>query len=376
MGRPVPRVVVIGGGYAGIMAAAAARPAGVQVAVVDLEGRHGFLPRLATVAAGVGPPEDADAPITDLLPDVEVVVDRVVEVDHRGRFVGLAGGGEMAYDALVVAAGAQASPPSVPGLAEHAWTLRSPADALALRQRIAAAESVVVVGAGSTGTQLAGEVAAHRPRVAVTLAEMSTRILPSLPGALARRAEQVLVDRRVAVHTGVVLKEVAPHGAVFADGLEVPGLVVWAGGFASDASGVLPAADLVDGRVVVDRCAQVAGHGPVFAAGDIAAHRGPGGRLLPQTAQVAVKAGRLAGMNAVRATDGRRPRPSVIRHIGWVLPLGGGQAVGQVGPLALADPLTGRFAPLLHDAIDLRHLLTVGGLPAAVAHHQDFISLP
>ena len=81
-------------------------------------------------------------------------------------------------------------------------------------------------------------------------------------------------------------------------------------------------------------------------------------------------------MNAVRATDGRRPRPSVIRHIGWVLPLGGGQAVGQVGPLALADPLTGRFAPLLHDAIDLRHLLTVGGLPAAVAHHQDFISLP
>ena len=371
-----PHLIVIGGGYAGIMAAATARHGEVRVTVVDTTGRHGFLPRLATVAAGVGPGEDADVAISDLLPDVEVVVGTVSEVDHRGRWIALADGRELAYDALVVAAGAQASPPPITGLADHAWTLRSPADALALRERIASTEALVIVGAGSTGTQLAGEVSARWPRTSVVLAEMADGILPNLPRALGRRATQVLADRGVTILTGVQLKEVAPHGAVFADGIEAPGLVVWAGGFASDASAVLPDAALTDGRVVVDRCAQVAGHGPLFAAGDIAAHRGPGGKVLPQTAQVAVRAGKLAGLNALRATDGRRPRPTTLRHIGWVLPLGGGQAVGQVGPLALADPLTSRFAPLMHDAIDLRHLLTVGGLPAALRHHQDFISIP
>jgi NADH dehydrogenase len=157
----------------------------------------------------------------------------------------------------------------------------------------------------------------------------------------------------------------------------VRGAVVWTGGYVTRGSQVLPDAQVADGRIVVDRCAVVAGHGPVLAAGDIAAHRGGRGRLLPQTAQVAVRAGALAGANAVRMAEGRRPRPGRLGHVGWVLPIGGGQAVAQVGPVVLADRITSRVAaPLLHDVIDARHLFTVGGLPAVAGHRQRPIGLP
>lgn len=365
-----PHVVVVGGGYAGIMAARAARDRRCRVTVVDADGHHDFLPRLATVAAGVGPPTDAMAPIADLLADVDVVSARAVAVDHGTRKVLLDGGDPLGYDALVVAAGSHARAPDIPRLADHAWTLRTARDALRLRDRVMAAESLVVVGAGSTGTQLAGEVAAARPSTRVVLVEMAGRILPSLPRSLSRRAADVLAGRGVRIRTGLGLVEVAPHGATFDDDSSEHGLVVWAGGFASDGGALLPDAPTVDGRVVVDRCAQLAGHGPLFVAGDIAAHRARSGRMLPQTAQVAVQAGNLAGTNAARVAQGTRPRPSTLHHIGWVLPLGGGQAVAQVGPIVLADPLGSRLAPLLHDAIDVRHLLRVGGLPAAVDHHQ------
>ncbi len=371
-----PHILVIGGGYAGVMAARAAADAHATVTVLDRTGNHEFLPRLATVAAGVGPEADARAPLTDLLHRIDVEVGTVTSIDHAGRLVKTDDGRSFAYDALVVTVGAQARPPAIPGLEAHAWTLRTAEDALRLRHRLEATEHLVVVGAGATGTQLAAELSATRTDLRITLAEMTDRILPSLPQAMARRAHDLLERRGVTVRTGVGLSEVAPHAAVFDDGTEVPGLVVWTGGFATFGAGVLPDADLTDGRVVVDRCAMVADHGPLFAAGDLAAHRGPGGRVLPQTAQVAVRAGALAGANAVRVAEGRRPRPGSLRHIGWVLPLGGGRAVAQVGPVVLADPVTSRLAPLLHDVIDARHLFTVGGLPAVVEHHQQPVGLP
>lgn len=370
-----PHVLVIGGGYAGVMAARTAADHHARVTLVDTDGHHDFLPRLATVAAGVGPESDAAAPLTDLLHRIAVHTGRVASVNPAGRLATTEQGAVMPFDALVVAVGAESHPPAVPGLADHGWTLRNAADAVRLRQGIATTERLVVVGAGATGTQLAAEVSARRPTVRVTLVEMGPRILWSLPRSMADRAQAVLVGRGVGIRTGVGLAEVAPHGAVLTDGSELGGLVVWTGGFESTGTPLLPDAEQCDGRLVVDRCAQVPGHGQVFAAGDIAGHRGPRGGMLPQTAQVAVRAGALAGANAVRVAEGRRARPGTLHHIGWVLPLGGGQAVAQVGPITLTDPLSSRLAPFLHDAIDLRHLFTVGGLPAISAHHQKPVSL-
>lgn len=371
-----PHVLVVGGGYAGVMAARTAADHHARVTLVDRDGHHDFLPRLATVAAGVGPESDARAPLTALLHRIDVVPQAAAAVDVADRVVTTADGASLHYDALVVAVGAQARPPAIPGLAAHGWTLRSAEDAVRLRHRIADATRLVVAGAGSTGTQLAAEVAAARPDVSVTLIEVTDRILPSLPAAMACRAEAVLRHRGVQVRTGVGLAEVTGNAAVLDDGSSLVGVVVWAGAYDSAGTALLPGAETLDGRVVVDRCTQVPAHGPTFAAGDIAAHRGTGGRLLPQTAQVAVRAGSLAGANAVRVAEGRRARPGTLRQIGWVVPLGGGEAVAQVGPVVLADPLTSRLAPLLHDLIDVRHLFTVGGLPAIAEHHQQPVSVP
>ncbi|MEE8599556.1 NAD(P)/FAD-dependent oxidoreductase [Euzebya tangerina] len=370
-----PHIVVIGGGYAGVMAARSAADHGADVTIVDAVGNHEFLPRLATVAAGAGPVDDADAPLTELLHGISVMPETATAIDHHGRAVKTTNGA-LTYDALVVSVGASSTPPPIPGLAEWGWTLKSAEDARRLRDHLRGAERVVIVGAGSTGTQLAGELSAQRRDVVITLTEMTDRILPSLPRALAHRAQQILRSRGVVIRTGRALREAGPGGAVFDDEEEVAGTVVWTGGFMADGTELLPEAVTLDGRVVVDRCGQVGGHGPLFAAGDIAAHRGAGGRVLPQTAQVAVQAGALAGENAVRVAEGRAPRRKTLRHIGWVLPLGGGHAVGQVGPVSLADPLTSRLAPLLHDVIDLRHLFTVGGLPAVVGHRQQPLGWP
>ncbi len=371
-----PHVVVIGGGYAGVMAARTAADAHAEVTLLDTTGQHDFLPRLATVAAGVGPESDASAPLTDLLHRIDVRAVAAKAVEHHARRVTTAEGEVLSYDALVVTVGAQAQLPPLPGLAEHAWTLRSADDALRLRHRLVAAERVVIVGAGATGTQLAGELSATRPEIAITLVEMTDRILPSLAGAMSRRAHRILVDRGVTVRVGVTLSEIAADGARTDDGEDLQGLVVWTGGYATGSSGLLPDADTTDGRLVVDRCAMVPAHGRVLAAGDVAIHRGSDGAALPQTAQVAVRAGALAGANAVRMAEGRRPRPTTLSHIGWVLPLGDGRAVAQVGPVVLADAFTSRVAPLLHDVIDLRHLFTVGGLPAVVGHHQQPVGIP
>ena len=344
--------------------------------VVDRTGTHEFLPRLATVAAGAGPAEDADAPLTGLLHGIDVLSETVTDVDHVGRVVKTTESA-LSYDALVVAVGSSASPPVIDGLDEWSWTLRSATDARRLRERIATAERVVIVGAGSTGTQLAGEISAEQPRIDVTLTEMTDRVLPALPRPLGRRAQSILRGRGVNIRTGLALTEAASHGATFDDGSHEAGLVVWTGGFVSGGTPLLPDAPLNDGRVIVDRCTQVGGHGPVFAAGDIAAHRGPDGAVAAADRTGGGKGrGALAGENAVRAAEGRRPRATTLRHIGWVLPLGGGQAVAQVGPLRLTDPLTTRVAPLMHDVVDLRHLFTVGGLPAVLGHRQEPLGLP
>jgi NADH:ubiquinone reductase (H+-translocating) len=364
--RRLPRIVVIGGGYAGSHAAVAARRAGGQVTIVDQDGLHGFLPRLAGVAAGRLRAGDARTPLGELL-GVQVRQGSAVRLDVDGRRVELADGADMAYDGLVVTVGSRTAGSPVPGADEHAWALHTPDDALALRVGLRGAPRLVVVGGGATGVQLAAEVATAHPDMSVRLVEAGARLLPAEPRILGSSMRRLLDDVGVEVHLGVHVSAIDAEGVDLADGQRLDGLVVWAGGWEADAGALLPGAETHDGRVVVGRDLTVPGYDRVLAAGDIAAHRDVLGRSLPMSAQIAVQAGAAAGAAAVAVAEGSRPRRARLLELGRVVDLGE-RGVGRLGPVPLGWGPTARLVPFLHLAIDLRHLAQLGGPLAALAH--------
>ncbi|WP_169786783.1 NAD(P)/FAD-dependent oxidoreductase [Nitriliruptor alkaliphilus] len=361
-------VVVLGAGYAGAHAARGAREGGVQVTVVDPSGDHGFLPRLAGVAAGRSSLGDARAALEDLV-DVDVARHVAERVDVARHEVILAGGGRLSYDALVVTVGAATHWPDVPGLRRHATSLRDAEDALRLRATLPRTGSLVIVGGGSTGVQLAAELGRARPHLAITLVEEADRLLPAEPASLASAAGRLLRDRDVEVLRGHRVRRV-DAGGVDLDGpaRRRDGTVLWVGGWQAQGDALLREATTRDGRLVVGRHLEVLGAPGVFAAGDVAAHRDLFGQPLSMSAQIALQAGRVAGANAAALVTGRRRRTARLLELGRVLDVGGGRGVGRIGPVPLGHLGTDRVVPLLHLSVDLRHLWKLGGARAVIEH--------
>lgn len=360
-------VIVVGAGYAGVRAAVAASRAGAEVTLADATGNHEFSPRLAAVAGGRAPSGDGWAP-ADELTGVTVVRAAVTEVDAVAPGVVLEDGERLSADAVVVAVGADTAWPGLPGLSDHALGLRTVADALAIRRELVEADRLVVVGGGPTGVQLAAE-AAHRHRhLDVVVLEAADRLLPGMSPRLGVRAEQLLRRRGVEVRRHSAVVRVTPDGVVLDQGATVGGLVVWATGFAAAGTALLPDADTIEGRLVVDSALRVPGTVAVFAAGDIAAHRDLFATPMAMSAQTAVRAGAVAGRNAVRVARGLPPSPALLFDMGRLVTLGRRVGVGSVLGLPLAGPLLERTVPLLHEAVDVQHLLQTGGLGAVLRH--------
>jgi NADH dehydrogenase len=353
------RVLVVGGGYAGLAAVRAAQRSGASVTLVDATGRHELLPRLAAVAGGTAPAGDAWVPLQEI-PSVDVVVATVAHMDIPRRAAVLEDGRRLSYDVAVITVGAVPLLPSLRGLKEHARALKSAAQALELRALVAGADGLVVLGGGATGVQLAAECRRARPDLPVTVVEAADGILPQLDARSARAAARILRRAGVEVRTGGTVVRVLPDGALLADGTRVRGLVVWAGPMLVGAPDLVPGAHVEDGRIAVDAELRVVGVPALLAAGDAAAQRGADGSVLPMTAQVAEQAGRAAGRNAALIAAGSMPRPVTTRHRGWVVPLGR-SGVGRLLGVPLVGVL-GRMTPLLHLAIDCRHLAKLGGV--------------
>lgn len=361
-----PRIVVIGGGYAGSHAAAAARRAGGAVTVIDQDGLHGFLPRLAGVAAGRLRVGDARTPLGELL-GVEVVRGSAERLESEDRIVVLHDGTRVPYDALVVTVGSRPSHAPVPGADLHARTLHTPDDALALRGALRTAVQLIVVGGGTTGVQLAAEVATAHRNLPVRLVETRPDVLPAEPRVLRRSVRRLLDEAGVNLHLDVEVSAIDADGADLADGQRLDGLVVWAGGWEAAPETLFPAASTVGGRLAVAADLTVPGYERVLAAGDIAAHHDLLGRPLAMSAQIAVRAGAAAGSSAVALARGERARRARLAELGRIVDLGH-RGVARVGPIPLGWGPTARLVPLLHLAVDLRHLAQLGGPLTALAH--------
>jgi len=368
-----PRVVIIGGGFAGLSAAKALAGAQVEVTLLDRTNHHTFQPLLYQVATAVLAPSEIASPIRWLLRgqrNVTVLLAAVDRVDVTRRVVVADGGAtEMPYDYLVLATGARHAYFSHPEWEVLAPGLKSLEDAHEMRRRFLLAfeeaeksadararESwltFVIVGGGPTGVELAGilpEVARHgiardfrridTRRTRVILLEGGPRVLPSFSERLSERARRDLTELGVEVRTGALVTRIEPD-AVYVGGERIAcRTVFWAAGnaaspLAMSVGGPLDRA----GRVMVEPDLSVPGHPEIFVTGDVAGVIRDDGTLVPGVAPAANQEGRTAAQNILRTIRGEPRRPFHYRDKGSLATIGRHRAVVQFGRLGVSGYL-------------------------------------
>ncbi|MEJ2668170.1 MAG: NAD(P)/FAD-dependent oxidoreductase [Deinococcales bacterium] len=339
--RGRPRVIVVGAGFAGLNAARALRRAAVDVLIVDQNNYHTFQPLLYQLAT-------AGLDVTDVAHQVRNIFRRqrnvrfrqgtVDGVDWEARQVSLVDGGRIAFDYLVLGAGAIYNDFGVPGVRRYGFMLKSLGEASMLRSHIlrcfedASADpsaiergalTFVVVGAGPTGVEMAGalvELLEHAlppdfpeldigASARVVMLEMTDRVLAPFGARSRRYAESVLRRRGVDVRLGAKVEAVGPQEVLLGSGARLrTHTLIWAAGVRghplADALGL----ELAEGhRIAVQPDLSLEDHREAFVVGDLAGARDEAGELYAQLAPVAIQQGRHAA-RMVRASLAGRPR--------------------------------------------------------------------
>ncbi|WP_433263247.1 NAD(P)/FAD-dependent oxidoreductase [Micromonospora vinacea] len=327
------RIVVLGAGYAGAMAAGRLAKRlhtdDTEITVVNADADFVERVRMHQLATG----QDLKRrPLSELYAGTGVTprLARVTAVDVDSRTVALAddnGTDEIAYDTLVYALGSVTADHGVPGVAEHAYDIAGRQSALLLRDRLAdlpAGGTVLVVGGGLTGLEAVTEIAEARPDLDVALAARG-----GLGDWLNGKAQQHLrgvCDRLgITVHEHSDIARVEASGAVTRDGRKIPAQVtVWTTGFAVHpiaAATTLAVAET--GQIIVDPTMRSVSHPEVYAVGDAAIAEGPGGKPLRMSCASGIPmAWQAADAIAARLTGRAKFPKAPLRYFNQCISLG------------------------------------------------------
>ncbi len=391
-----PRVVIVGGGFAGLNLARALDRVPVRVTLTDRTNHHLFQPLLYQVATAALSPSQIAVPIRHILAsqtNCTVWMADVERIDTSARRVVLADA-SIDYDYLVLATGATQSYFGHEDWARHAPGLKTVEDAIEIRQRlllafehaerVCATESqrpyltFVVIGGGPTGVELAGaigEIAAStirsdfrhlRPENAqVILIEASDRLLPGFPEPLARRAEQDLVHLGVTVRLHSRVTKIGDAAVTIETqrGLETIATrnVLWAAGVKASPLGASLGVPLDRmGRVCVQPDLSIPGHPAVFVVGDLAHAPDPvTGEPAPAVAPAALQMGRhvariIEADVRLQQTDTAARPHFRYQDKGLLATIGRTKAVAAIGPFQFA----GLLAWLVWCAVHIMFLIT------------------
>jgi NADH dehydrogenase len=361
MGRP--RVIIIGGGFGGLMAAKALARAPVDITLVDRRNHHLFQPLLYQVAIAALSPGEIASPIRWILrrqANVRVLLAEAKHVDVARRTVLLTAGGTLEYDYLIVAAGATHAYFGHDEWRERAAGLKTLDDALTIRRRVLLAFeraelepdadrrrrllTFVVIGGGATGVELAGALAElsrhalahefrsiHPDTARIVLIEGGPDVLPAFLPPLRAFARGALKKLGVEVRTGATVTSVDDDAVQVGGERLQAGTVLWAAGVAAAPIGRALGAP-VDraGRVLVEPDLSIPGHPEVFVIGDLASVT-QDGRPLPGVAPVAMQ----EGEHVARVIRGTSRRAFRYRNPGDMATIGRAAAVADFGRFQL-----------------------------------------
>jgi NADH:ubiquinone reductase (H+-translocating) len=355
----MPHVVVVGAGFAGISATSELSKEGFRVTLIDRHPYNTFQPLLYQVATGGLNAGDVTYALRFFAAKHDGVRFRraeVVGIDHEAREVICEDGVRVGFDYLIIGNGITTNHFGIPGAAEYTMSMYTRADALKVRDMIfgsleiiagtsdpnTGAFTVVLVGGGATGVEMAGQLAELKTetipstypelnpaRVHVVLVEMGEHLLAPFDDSLRKYALRELIKRGVDVRLKTAISEVHPDRVDFKDGSSMPvDLVIWAAGVAGDQevrNWGLPIGRA--GRIEVNRDTTVVGQERIFAVGDASIIVDD---PLPQLAQPAIQMGKHAAKQITRLYRGLETQPFSYFDKGTMATIGRGDAVLQM----------------------------------------------
>jgi NADH dehydrogenase len=368
--QQAPHVVIVGGGFAGLKAAHALAGSPVRVTLIDRRNFHLFQPLLYQVATGLVSESDVASPLRQLVgqaPNVQVLMGEVVDLDPEAREV-VFNDRRYRYDQLIVATGATSSFFGHDAWGEQSIPMKRLADATRIQHQVLSAleeaeqtpdaarrellQSVVVIGGGPTGCELAAsliDLLRHTlardfkqldpQRCRVTLVDPGDRVLRAMDPELSRAAGEHLRRSGVELLLGGRVKEIEANRVVLTVGEEErsleAGTICWTAGVAPSPLGRLLAERCgcpldKGGRVIVEPDFSLPGHPEIRVVGDLCSYSHTAdGKPLPGMAGPAVQMGTWVARDILAASEGRQRRP--FRFVDF-----GSMAV--IGPLfAVAD---------------------------------------
>ncbi len=371
------KIVIIGGGFAGVFAAKELRRKmgdDADIELINKDNYFVFQPLLPEVAGGGINSSDAITSLRLLLKNVQVRLAEVINVDFDQKVITVLQGTrrmpvEVEYDQLVLAMGQTADLSRFPGMTEHALTMKYMGDAFTLRNHVIRCLehadvaqvpeikkrllTFLVVGAGFSGVETVGEVKhlidkslKYFPNISpdeieVKLIEFADRILLELPASLGEYAQKQLEKNGIEVLTNVGVNSATGTSAELSTGDIIPTKTV----VATIGTGPNPLVEKLGlemqwGKIKVDRCMRVSGKDDVWALGDAALiplTDDPSERhdFAPPTAQFAVREGKQLGLNIRRVLHGWELKEFAYVSQGSMASLGASKAVAEVNGIKL-----------------------------------------
>lgn len=376
-----PKILIIGGGFAGLNIARALKKAPVEILIIDRTNHHLFQPLLYEVATAALSPGDIATPLREIFRHQEnttVIMGEVVNIDTKKKQVAIANGNLYGYDYLVVSTGARHSYFGNDQWEAFAPGLKTINDALKIREQIlisfekaerldsiseaAKYLNFVLIGGGPTGVEMAGAIAeiAHKTlfknfrrikpeKSNIYLVEAFPNILPSYPERLSKRARTDLESLGVTVITGKKVTNITEDGVQVEELFLESKNVIWAAG--NQASFLLKTLNVPldrQGRVIVGPDLSIPEHPEVFVVGDAACVMSKEGKPLPAIAPAAIQEGQYIAKILKNFTPKERRPPFDYFDKGSMATIGKAKAIVMVGKLQFTGVVAWLMWALIH----------------------------